>query len=121
MKKFIRYIPPAIILLVSIGIMTTGGVLKQPFGETDDVIKYINHIESNVKENKWEEAEENMGKLTDAWNKVKKRIQFSVERNELNDFTRNLARLKGAIIGRDTNGIWIELSAIKEDWNHLEN
>ena len=66
----------------------------------------------------WGEVETETENLEAAWKKVVGRIQFSLERDEINYFTTNLARLQGAILARDKSSALIEL---KEAYNHWEN
>jgi hypothetical protein len=120
MRKLKIIVPPIVILAVSILIMLSGGFLKKPLGRDDDVVKYMNDLKSNIEASKWGEAEANLNDLRESWTKVEKRIQFSVERNDLNGFTVDLARIEGAIRAKSKESAIIELYEAHEHWEHLE-
>lgn len=58
--------------------------------------------------------------LKTAWKIVKRRVQFSVERDEVNLIDTNIARIEGALMLHDKPFIIIELSEMKDHWNELE-
>ena len=53
------------------------------------------------------------------WDKVVNRVQFSAERNELDDLSMSIARLKGAIQAQDKPTGLTELSEAYEHWKNL--
>lgn len=120
-NKLLLYGLPCIILIISIIVMTTGGILKKPIGKDDDVTGYIHRIENNAKSDKWKEAEKNSAKLYSAWNKVAKRIQFSVERSDMSMMYVSISRIRGAVKAKDKNSAIIETSEALEHWDRLED
>lgn len=120
MKKIKKYIIPAVVLILFTVIMTSGGFLKRPFSKTDDVSGCIEILKKDVMNENWKQAENDLEQLKIAWRTVGKRVQFSVERDEMNLINSNIARIEGALSVRDKSFIIIELSEIKEHWNELE-
>lgn len=49
-----------------------------------------------------------------------KRVQFSVERDEMILIDTNISRIEGALSERDKSFIIIELSEMQNHWNELE-
>lgn len=98
--------------------MLSGNYLKQPLGTDDNIPEIIENIIENVMDENWEEVKKNTDILETAWKKIVLRVQFSVERDEINYFTASLARLRGAILAKDKSSALIEL---KEAYNHWEN
>lgn len=47
------------------------------------------------------------------------RVQFSSERDEINAFTKSLARLHGAITAREKSNALMELYKVYEHWKDL--
>ncbi|HHU48722.1 MAG: DUF4363 family protein [Caldicoprobacterales bacterium] len=118
MRRFLVMAIPVATLVLFITIMLSGNYLKQPLGTEDNVPEAIEGIIKNVMQDNWGEVETETENLEAAWKKVVGRIQFSLERDEINYFTTNLARLQGAILARDKSSALIEL---KEAYNHWEN
>lgn len=120
MNKIKAYVVPVITIIIFIGIMTSGGFLKKSFNNKDNVINYIYIIRQDIINENWQQAEKNLEQLKTAWNIVGKRVQFSVERNEMIMINTNIARLEGAIWAKDKSEGLIELSEIIEHWRDLE-
>jgi len=120
MKKIVSYIVPAIALIIFVGIMTTGGLLKKPFGENDDFTKCISILKKDVMSEQWDKAEVDLKNLEGAWRIVEKRVQFSVERDKMIAIDTSIARIEGAVLVEDKAHVITELSEISDRWNSLE-
>ena len=120
MRIFKMYIIPIMILLLFVGIMTSGGILKRPFGKADDVISYIESLKKDVANENWQQAKMDITQVKSSWRIVEKRVQFSVERNAMNAIDVSISRIEGAIYAQDKTSAIIELSQITRCWNDLE-
>jgi hypothetical protein len=120
MVRTLKLILPIVTLIIFIIIMTTGGIVKKPLNPDEDVVAYILAIRDNVVQEKWDVASENMRKLEDAWDKIRFRIQFSVEGTRIYQFEGGLARLKGAIKSKSQTISTVEVEAILSEWDKLE-
>ncbi|MCY6960298.1 DUF4363 family protein [Clostridium brassicae] len=120
MNKGKAYIIPIITIIIFIGVMTSGGFLKKSFNDKDNVINYIDIIKQDITNENWNQAGKDLEYLKNAWNIVGKRVQFSVERNEMIMINTNIARLEGAIWAKDKSEGLIEISEIIEHWRDLE-
>lgn len=119
MRKFLVVSIPIVTLVFFILIMLSGNYLKRPLGNDDNVPKSIQIVIQDVNNGNWKEAYENTEKLSSAWKKVIKRVQFSSERDEINALSSSIARLKGAISAQDKSSSLIELNAAYEHYNGL--
>lgn len=119
MRKFLVISIPIVSLALFILVMLSGDFLKKPFGKDDNIPESIQILVNNINEGKWEEAVNNTDKLSSAWKKVVMRVQFSSERDEINAFTMNVARLRGAIMARDKASSLTELEEAYEHWREL--
>lgn len=119
MKKSIRIIIPIILLGIFIAIMTTGAILKMPMSKEDDLITFIEKMEEEVLNHEWEKASEHLDDAKNAWRKVVRRIQFSAERDEINDLHKTLDRTRGFIKAEDTGGAMAELAEARNIWKEL--
>ena len=106
-------------ILFFIIVMLSGAYLKKPMGESDNFLFYINGLKKEVLAGDWQEASDTLKDLKNAWKIVIRRIEFSVERNELNGITNSISRLKGAILAEDKAGALIELSLVQEKFSEL--
>lgn len=106
-------------LALFIAIIGSGFILKGSFTDDDDVIKQIDLIEKAANESNWEQARVDFKSGQKAWEKVKNRIQFSVERIFIEDIDEELATLSGAIIAEDKEASIITTEKIKLLWKEL--
>jgi Domain of unknown function (DUF4363) len=121
MIKLIHYLIPTIVLAFFIALMNAGPYLKEPRGEYDNVPKYFQMVEADVKTEQWDAAKNDLDALIKAWKFVIRRVQFDVERDEINGLSSNLARLDGSIDAKDKAGALAELAEAKGHWDELEH
>jgi hypothetical protein len=120
MKKIKRYIIPILTLILFTIAMNSGGILKKSFSSTDNVPESIENLKKAVLMENWSYAGSDFKKLKTAWLIVERRVQFSMELDELNTIDTNLARIEGALTVKDKASIIIELSEVVKHWNRLE-
>lgn len=120
MKKIKMYIIPITALSIFIAIMTSGGLAKKPFGEKDDVYRCVLTLQKDVIDENWNKADISFNELKNGWNLVRKRVQFSVERTDINTINDNIARIQGSLLIHDKASAIIEISEMTEHWNELE-
>lgn len=119
MRKFIAVLIPSIMIVFFILIMISGSYLKQSFTENDNVPVIIEDITNDVKNGDWTAAEKGAVQLEAAWEIITDRVQFGVEREELKDGKRSIARMKGFIEANDKAGSLAELHEVKEHWTDI--
>jgi hypothetical protein len=119
MKKVTVYIITALTITMFILLMNAGNYLKSPRGQDDNFPLHIKLLTENIKNEQWQKAGENLEKLALAWKKIVPRIQYSVEKDEINAINVNLARLKSYITNRDKSNALAELNEAFEHWNDL--
>ncbi|GAA0178699.1 DUF4363 family protein [Clostridium sediminicola] len=121
MKIIKQFLIPSLILILFVLAMNSGQILKRSFNNKDDVNMALDNIENDLKNEQWQQAQDNLQNLNIAWVKVLKRIQFSVEKDEVDKINVNISRIQGAIIARDKTAAIIELSEMKGHWDNLGN
>ncbi len=119
MKKIIFYLLPVALLGLFVAIMLSGSYLKQPFGTDDNVPGQISLVKNYVRNADWENAQKEQNNLEMAWEKIIPRIQFSMERDEINQLDISLARAKAAITAKDKAGALMELEEAARHWHNL--
>lgn len=119
MRKFLVISIPIFSIILFVLIMLSGNILKKPLWKNDDIPKAIQTVIQNIQSENWESAKENTKNLSDTWKVIVKRVQFSSERDEINSFDSNLARLNGAIIAKDKSSSLIEINEAYEHWEAL--
>jgi uncharacterized protein YfkK (UPF0435 family) len=100
--------------------MNSGSFLKKSFTNRDDVETLLQNLNEDIVNGDWKKGQEDIEKLIDAWDMVSKRIQFSVERDDLMGIELSIARLKGSIRGENKDQSLIGFEELKSYWNNLE-
>jgi hypothetical protein len=118
MRKWMLIIIPTLCILLFTAVLG-GGILKKPFGKGDHLLKSMQQLEKTVKDKKWEQAKTNSKQAYKAWDHVSNRIQYSVEREYMNDIAGILARIKGGIEAEDDKGLLKEIYYFYEVWDNL--
>ncbi len=119
MRTFLVKAIPVITIVLFISVMLSGYFLKRSIGNEPGVPDSINAVINEVIAGNWPEASKKTLALSNLWDKIVSRVQFSSERDEINAFGVNLARLKGAIEAQDKSGSLQELSEAYEHWLEL--
>mgnify|MGYP001163052965 CR=1 FL=1 len=109
---------PTLVLALFVFLMNSGTILKI-HGLSDPVPAYFDRLESMITQEQWPTAAENARRMEGAWRKVVRRLQFSEERDEINNFRHSLARMKGYIAAADKGGALAELKELEETWADL--
>lgn len=120
MIKFLLYkiIPTAALLLFML-IMNSGDYLKGLIGGGNNVSGYFSDLKKDIASNQWTKAAVDLEQMESNWRRVVKWIQFSEERDQINNFQHTAARLQGYILARDQAGAYAELEELKETWDDL--
>lgn len=121
MRKFLVIAIPIVLLTLFVVIMLSGNYIKYPLGKNDNIPALVQVVINNINDEKWEEAKNSTDKLSEAWEKIVKRVQFSGERDEINGFSMNIARLRGAIMAKNKANAFSEISEAFEHWKELGN
>ncbi|PYZ93053.1 hypothetical protein CR194_07595 [Salipaludibacillus keqinensis] len=119
MKKFFIYFVPILFVASSFIIMTSGSWLKEPFRSDDDLAAYVENIESNVREENWEDANKEYNRARKAWELIKIRIQYSVEREDIVAINEALFRVEGGIEAHDSQAILSEIYYFYGLWREV--
>lgn len=120
MAKIAYYIVVILIMGLCLGIMNGGDFFKQAHSDLDNVELHLSKAKMAVEDEDWSEANNNVQALQMAWTKIKPRIQFSVEKNEMNAIDVSVARLDSYIRWEKQSEAWVELIEIETHWHNLE-
>jgi len=118
-RKFLVIAIPIITLAFFILVMISDNLLKYPLGANDNIPGSIQELKQDIQNEKWDEANKETEELSKSWKKVVKRVQFSAEKDEINEFDMNIARLRGAIMAKDKSDAFMELSEAYEHWENI--
>lgn len=119
MRKFLVTAIPVLSIILFVGIMLSDILLKTPLLNGEVIPDSIDELIQIVQAEEWDKAAAKTKELEQKWNKAVKLFQFSSERDEINFFNVNLARLKGAILERNKTLAVIELKEAHEHWDKL--
>ena len=119
MRKTILYLVPVLTLIVFYVGLTSGSYFKKPTSESDDVAQHMQVVKMNVTNSDWDAAAKNLKKMKSAWEKVKSRVQFNVDKRKITEIDVKIARLQGLIEAKDKAGALTELSEAAMYWDSL--
>lgn len=121
MKKFLAHLFPVLVLAAFIFIMNSNLYFKQPRNGQESFPQYMELARENIQDGKWQEAQKNIKKAENVWLQLVAKLQFSVEREEINQLNRSLARLQGAVSAQDPGEALADLNEVIEHWYRLED
>ncbi|WP_217585805.1 DUF4363 family protein [Lentibacillus saliphilus] len=119
MKKFMLYVVPSAMLFLFVVVMNSGSMLKKPYGQDDRVYEAVKQLETHVKEERWEHAEKDIQYIERAWKKVVNRIQFSVEKDNMEEISQTISHMKGQVYIRDDQAIFEHIYYYYDLWDRL--
>ncbi|HHU72397.1 MAG TPA: DUF4363 family protein [Clostridiales bacterium] len=119
MRRFLTIAIPIVTLALFICIMLSGSILKRPLGKDDDVPQAIENLIQKINNDDWDKVNSEIDNLEKAWKKVIHRVQFSLERDEINDLSMNIARLRGAALAEDKGNSLTELLEAYNHWKEM--
>ncbi|MDD7794090.1 DUF4363 family protein [Clostridium sp. 'White wine YQ'] len=119
MRKFFVISIPIITIVLFILIMLSGNFLKRIPMDNITIPGAIDQIINDIEGEKWEDASKKIDQLSTSWDKMVKFVQFSSERDEINLFDADIAKLRGSIIAKDKASSLIELNEAYEHWEEL--
>lgn len=120
MIRFLLYkVLPALTLGGFVLLMNGGDFFKRPTRPAEDVARHFPPLQAEIQFRRWTEASADLAKLKAAWGKLVPRIQFFMERDQMNNFQHSYARLSGYIEAHEPAGALAELNELKETWDDL--
>ena len=121
MRKFLNITLTILLLSFFIATMLSGNFLKRSIVNGNSVPEWINLIIHDIELEQWDEANKKTSELSNSWDKIVKKVQFSSERDEINNFSVNISRLQGSILTQNKNDAILELYEAYEHWDELGN
>lgn len=121
MRKFLVITIPIATLTIFTLIMFSSSIFKRTFVNDDNIPDSIQSIIQDIESENWDAANYKADNLKSTWKKIVKRVQFSSERDEINSFSTNIARLHGSIKAKDKSNSYSELNEALEHWMELGN
>jgi hypothetical protein len=79
----------------------------------------LEDIKESVNDENYELALEKTKAAQEGFKKIAKRIQFSVEFNELNAFSHSLSKLEGALLAANKDLSLVEIYLLENYWDSL--
>lgn len=119
MRRFLVISIPIVTITLFILIMLSDKYLKKSLSTNDNIPLSIESVRTEIEDDNWTEANKKTDQLSNAWDKVVKRVQFSAEKDEISNFYKNIVRLQGAISAKDKTNAFMELNEAYEHWENL--
>lgn len=119
MSKFIAYLIPALVLTLFAAVLLSPQFLKEPLGPNDDVAAQITTLENDISREDWTHAQADLKTLDNTWQRIVPRIQFGLDRENIDKIDTGIAQLRGAIAARDKGEALVSLNAVKKFWQDI--
>lgn len=101
-------------------VLAGGNIFKQPLAPEEDIAGFLNQLETALgTDPQWDHAMELQADIEYAWSRIEKRIQLSVEKDDMVAFTEQLVRLKSAIEVEERPAAWEALGLLKTTWHRM--
>ncbi|WP_251859823.1 DUF4363 family protein [Clostridium sp. Marseille-Q2269] len=120
MRRFLVRTIPIVALSFFVMIMLSGGYMKRPRNQAENVDEFISTTIEYVESEDWSEAEKEIEKLDLAWNKILKRVQFSWEVDQINFLNENINKAKGGIMAKDKGVTLSNLYSFYQEWKSID-
>lgn len=108
--KWVIYLVPVVLFAL---LLNTGTVLKRPMGRNDRVEAGLHAVEEAVLKEQWATADREWDRVQASSIKVGRRIEIAAERDQLQDFYEELARLRGSIQAHERGSALEHISVLK--------
>lgn len=108
--KWVVYMVPVILFAL---FLNSGQILKRPMGSGDDIFGSLHAVEQAVLSDDWAGAARGWEKTHKATGIVSRRIEVQAERNELQDFFEEMARLQGSIQAQEKGTALEHIAVLK--------
>jgi len=118
-RKWALWTLTAGVLAASFFIMSATALLKQSFGPDDDVPAGIEALEQAVDRLEWNEAESAHRGLESAWERVRRRVQFVAEKDDIVRMRRTIDELRGSIAAQDRATAKVQIESLKSIWRGM--
>jgi len=101
--------------------MSSTALLKQPFNPDEDVLAQIDALDqaTSGKDLDWNQAESARKGLKSAWERVRVRVQFVAEKDDIVRFGRTIDELKGAISAEDLSMTKRSIETLRSIWHSM--
>lgn len=119
MQKILYYAATFSLLLIFVFILNSGDTAKKPWGTDDDFVLYAARLQKDMEKGDFKKAKSDLNQLQKAWQQIVARIQYSVEKDEINAIYVNLARIKAHIKNKDPEPALVEIEEMWNHWHHL--
>lgn len=119
MNKLLLYALPLLFICLAALLLTGGGWLKKPLGHNDDLLLHIEHVETYIDALEWDKAKKAHRKAANAWDIISKRVQFSVERDDMQAIQETIAKIEGGIQEENPSQVYPELYYFYDLWADL--
>lgn len=118
-KRILLYGSVAATMIIIFLFSASTNYFKKPFSPDEDVQLYITNLNKMVDRQDWAEADGELKYLENAWVKVRKRIQFTGEEDDIKRINEALFKLQALLRIKDVPGIKRELAIIEFGWQDI--
>lgn len=93
----------------------------KPLDKNTHFSEQLSQLESDIKNENWEQANENLKAAKKAWKELKPWLQIDIDHDYVHEIEENLARLEAYIETEERPDALANLLMIQETWEDIES
>ncbi len=109
------------LLLVSVFLINFSAcsLMQKPIDKRTGFFDYLKQTESNIRNEEWDKARDNLENSEKAWKKVKPLFQIDIDHDYVNSLEENLIKLEGYIETKEKGESLATILLVKDTWENI--
>jgi hypothetical protein len=96
-------------------------LLVKPLDKNTHFSDQLSQLERAIRDEKWEQADENLKEAKEAWKRLKPWLQIDIDHDYVHEVEESLAKLEAYIDTEEQPDALAQLLLIQETWDDIES
>ena len=110
-----------VLIVTVLTIISSCTLLTKPIDKNIHFSEQLSQLESAIRSENWEQADENLEVAKKAWKRLKPWLQIDIDHDYVHEIEENLAKLEAYIDTEEQPDALANLLLIKETWEDIES
>lgn len=116
-NKFVLFI----LIVTALITICSCTLLVKPLGENKHFSEQLSQLESDIRNENWEQADKNLEGAKKAWKSLRPWLQVDIDHDYIHDLEESLAKLEAYIDTEEQADALANLLLIQETWEDIES